>query len=41
MPLVHAAIDELVDEGLVWLSWKRQALPRRDGPYRIARVTYD
>jgi len=26
---------------LVRLSWKRQALPRRDGPYRIAKVTYD
>jgi hypothetical protein len=36
MPTVHAAIDELVGDGLVRLSWKGERLPRRAGPYRIA-----
>lgn len=36
MPRVHAAIDALLAEGLVRLSWKGRALGRREGPYRIA-----
>lgn len=38
MPLVHAAIDELVADGSVRLSWKGQDLPTRSGPYRIRAV---
>jgi hypothetical protein len=37
MPAVHAAIDELAAEGLVRLSWMGEALPAREGPYRIGR----
>lgn len=37
MPAVHAAIDRLVDEGLVMLSWKGKPLATRAGPYRIGR----
>jgi hypothetical protein len=37
MPSVHAAIDELVDEGAVRLSWKGKSLLTRSGPYRIGR----
>jgi len=35
MPNVHAAVDALLDEGLVQLSWKGQRLEKRTGPYRI------
>lgn len=38
MPDVHAAVDALVDEGAVRLSWKERPLVRRAGPYRIARA---
>jgi hypothetical protein len=38
MPAVHAAIDRLVADGLVRLSWKGEPMPVRDGPYRIGRV---
>lgn len=38
MPLVHAAVDRLVDRGTVRLSWKGNALPARSGPYRIGRA---
>ncbi|MEG3171488.1 DUF3253 domain-containing protein [Sphingomonas sp. ZB1N12] len=38
MPVVHAAVDRLVIDGHVRLSWKGQALPTRSGPYRIGRV---
>ena len=41
MPEVHAAIDEMVRDGLVRLSWKGQALANRAGPYRIGRVRGD
>lgn len=34
---VHAAVDALVDEGAVRLSWKGRPLALRAGPYRIAR----
>jgi hypothetical protein len=35
MPTVHAAVDALVAEGQISLSWKGKALAARDGPYRI------
>ncbi|TRW15149.1 DUF3253 domain-containing protein [Glacieibacterium frigidum] len=38
MPAVHAAIDLLVAEGLVRLSWKGEMLAARAGPYRIRRA---
>lgn len=38
MPLVHAAVDGLVAEGAVRLSWKGAAMAARAGPYRIGRV---
>ncbi|WP_328804084.1 DUF3253 domain-containing protein [Sphingomonas sp. 8AM] len=41
MPDVHAAIDELVQAGLVRLSWKGQPLATRSGPYRIGRSNGD
>lgn len=37
MPAVHAAVDQLVADGRVRLSWKGQSLASRAGPYRIAR----
>ncbi|MFK3891249.1 DUF3253 domain-containing protein [Sphingomonas sp. NPDC079357] len=37
MPQVHAAIDGLLQAGLVRLSWKGELLARRSGPYRIGR----
>lgn len=37
MPQVHAAVDALVNEGAVQLSWKGRPLAMRAGPYRIAR----
>lgn len=41
MPAVHAAIDELVRDGLVRLSWKGRPLATRSGPYRIGRLSED
>lgn len=38
MPVVHAAIDQIVDDGLIELSWKRKNMPSRSGPYRIGRT---
>ncbi|UUL81308.1 DUF3253 domain-containing protein [Sphingomonas qomolangmaensis] len=38
MPAVHAAVDRLVAEGAVRLSWKGEALASRRGPYRIGRT---
>ena len=38
MPAVHAAIDLLVADGVVRLSWKGVAMAARAGPYRIART---
>ena len=35
MPTVHAAVDRLVTEGLVRLSWKGKPLTGQTGPYRI------
>jgi len=37
MPVVHAAVDDLMRDGTVRLSWKGQALTARAGPYRIGR----
>lgn len=37
MPEVHAAVDQMVSEGRVRLSWKGRPLSTRSGPYRIAR----
>ena len=36
MAEIHAAVDRMVADGSIALSWKGQALARRDGPYRIA-----
>lgn len=41
MPAVHAAVDELVRDGLVRLSWKGRPLATRSGPYRVERVGED
>ena len=35
MPIVHAAVDTLLADGRVRLSWKGTDLPKRAGPYRI------
>jgi len=37
MPMVHAAVDNLVRDGAVALSWKGAPMPDREGPYRIGR----
>lgn len=37
MARVHDAVDHLLAEGLVRLSWQGRPLARRAGPYRIAR----
>lgn len=37
MPVVHAAVDQLLTDGSVGLSWKGQMLSTRNGPYRIRR----
>ena len=36
MPVVHAAVDGVLDNGDVLLSWKGEPLKARSGPYRIA-----
>lgn len=41
MPAVHAALDLLVVDKLVQLSWKGEPLATRAGPYRIARKNRD
>lgn len=41
MPSVHAAIDGLVHDGMVRLSWKGRPLAKRSGPYRIGRLGDD
>ena len=38
MPVVHAAVDGLVADGLVRLSWKGVDMATRSGPYRIRRA---
>ena len=37
MPKVHAAVDRMMGEGAVRLSWKGRTLATRAGPYRIGR----
>lgn len=37
MAAVHAAVDALVAEGAVRLSWQGRPLAARAGPYRIGR----
>lgn len=37
MPVVHTAVDAMVAEGVVRLSWKGVAMAVRAGPYRIGR----
>lgn len=39
MPSIHAAVDKLLAEDLVQLSWKGEPLAERKGPYRISRPT--
>lgn len=38
MPMVHAAVDRLLAEGAVQLSWRGRRLEARTGPYRIGRL---
>lgn len=35
METVHEAVDALLAKGKIALSWKGEALSRREGPYRI------
>ncbi|WP_103095078.1 DUF3253 domain-containing protein [Novosphingobium guangzhouense] len=35
MPAVHAAVDEMIADGIISLSWKGRDLDRRSGAYRI------
>lgn len=35
---VHRAVDRLLEEGRITLSWKGEAMEQRHGPYRIARA---
>lgn len=41
MPSVHDAVDTLVADGRIALSWKGAPLAARSGPYRIARASKD
>ncbi|PXA97233.1 DUF3253 domain-containing protein [Nostoc sp. 3335mG] len=41
MPVVHAAVDDMVREGQVRLSWKGRPLATRSGPYRIGQRRAD
>lgn len=41
MPVVHSAVDELLGQGAIELSWKGKPMPVRSGPYRISRATSD
>jgi hypothetical protein len=41
MPIVHEAVDELLECGAIELSWKGTPLPVRSGPYRISRSKSD
>ncbi|CAL1692931.1 hypothetical protein MMB232_03114 [Brevundimonas subvibrioides] len=38
MPQVHAAVDAMLADGLIRLSWKGRPLTARTGPYRIRRA---
>ena len=37
MPQVHEAVDALLAEGSIQLSWKGEIMSERSGPYRIGR----
>jgi len=37
MDRVHAAVDLMLDDGVISLSWKGRPMQKRRGPYRIAR----
>lgn len=37
MNMVHQAVDVMLSEGRISLSWKGNELSERCGPYRIAR----
>jgi hypothetical protein len=39
MPAVHAAVDLLLGQGIIRLSWRGKLLSKRGGPYRIGRGT--
>lgn len=39
MPAVHDAVDRLVREKAVRLSWKGETMAQRCGPYRIAKLS--
>ncbi|QWC56316.1 DUF3253 domain-containing protein [Erythrobacter sp. 3-20A1M] len=39
MPLVHTAVDRLIERGAIELTWKGRALPARSGPYRIGHAS--
>jgi hypothetical protein len=41
MPVVHAAVDQLLADGQVTLSWKGARLSARSGPYRIGLALPD
>ncbi|SER57053.1 DUF3253 domain-containing protein [Sphingobium sp. YR768] len=38
MPVVRAAIDQMVDDGLIELNWKGKSMPSRSGLDRIGRA---
>jgi hypothetical protein len=40
MSAVHLAVDRLLEEGTVRLSWKGTRLAARAGPYRIGRASH-
>lgn len=35
MPIVHDAVDDLVELGAIVLTWKSSSMTERSGPYRI------
>lgn len=39
MPSVHMAVDDLLSDGKIVLSWKGRLLNHRQGPYRIGLGT--
>ena len=41
MPTVHAAVDAMIAEGAIRLSWKGHALRERQGPYLIALAPFN
>ena len=41
MGSVHTAVDGLVCENRIGLSWKGVPMPARNGPYRIRRIDGD